>query len=68
MAPGDVIAFHALIVHGAGGYTVRYCGNDAVYYTGPGVHHGLRNPELGDRAPLDSAQYPTVWRDGHPAS
>ena len=74
MAPGDVIAFHAMIVHGAGGnltadrrrrgYTVRYCGDDAVYYAGPGVHHGIRNPTLEDGAPLTSDQYPMVWTAG----
>ena len=70
MQPGDLLAFHALTVHGAGGnetsqlrrrgYTVRYCGEAARYYAGPGSHPGLRNPELDDGAPLESAQYPRV--------
>lgn len=73
MMPGDVLAFHALSVHGAGGnltgdrrrrgYTVRYCGRDAVYYDGPGSHPGLRNPLLRSGDALDSDQYPVVWRN-----
>jgi len=71
MNPGDVIAFHALTVHGAGGnlrsdvrrrgYVVRYCGREAVYYGGPGPNAGLRNAELSDGMALDSGQFPVVW-------
>jgi ectoine hydroxylase-related dioxygenase (phytanoyl-CoA dioxygenase family) len=72
MAPGDLIAFHAMTVHGAGGnqrsdvrrrgYTVRYTGDDARYYAGPGTNQFLRNDTLDDGAVLDSKQYPVVWR------
>lgn len=71
MQPGDVVAFHALMVHGAGGndrddvrrrgYAVRYCGRDATYYAGPGTNGDLCNPGLADGDPLDSDQYPVVW-------
>lgn len=71
MQPGDVIAFHAMAVHAAGGnrtedrrrrgYTVRYCGDDATYFGGPGPNEGLRNPTLKTGDPIESAQYPCVW-------
>lgn len=71
MQPGDVIAFHAMAVHGAGGnhrldrrrrgYTVRYCGDDATYFGGPGPNAGLRNPNLKTGDDLASDQYPVVW-------
>ena len=71
MAPGDVVAFQALTVHGAPGnrtldvrrrgYTVRYCGGDARYTAEPGANPDLRNANLSDGAPLDSDQYPRVW-------
>lgn len=70
LAPGDVYAFHALTVHGAGGnlsatqrrrgYTVRYTGDDITYSGRPGTNRGLLNPLLKDGAPLDSEQYPLV--------
>ena len=70
LEPGDVYAFHALTVHGAGGnlsagqrrrgYTVRYTGDDIVYSSQPGSNKGLRNPLLKDGDPLDSEQYPLV--------
>ena len=70
LEPGDVYAFHALTVHGAGGnlsagqrrrgYTVRYTGDDIVYSSQPGSNRGLRNPLLKDGDPLDSEQYPLV--------
>ncbi|WP_417517225.1 phytanoyl-CoA dioxygenase family protein [Minwuia sp.] len=72
MKPGDVIAFHAMAVHAAGGnrradrrrrgYTVRYCGEDATYFGGPGPNAGLRNPSLKTGDPIESAQYPLVWQ------
>ena len=70
LEPGDVYAFHALTVHGAGGnlsantrrrgYTVRYTGDDITYSARPGTNKGLRNPQFrtGDR--LDGPQYPVV--------
>ena len=72
MEPGDVIAFHAMTVHGAGGnlrddvrrrgYTVRYTGDDARYDTRPGTAIPLLTDELRDGDPMDSALYPVVWR------
>ena len=71
MDPGDVLAFHAMTVHSAGGnlttdvrrrgYAVRYCGESCTYFAGPGPNRDLRNPALTDGDPLDSAQYPVVW-------
>ncbi len=71
LEPGDVYAFHALVLHGAGGnasdtvrrrgYTVRYTGDDATYSGRPGTNKGLRNSLLTDGDRLDSEQYPLVW-------
>ena len=68
--PGDVYAFHALVLHGAGGnasgtvrrrgYTARYTGDDVTYSSRPGTNKGLRNSLLADGDPLDSDQYPVV--------
>ncbi len=72
MEPGDVIAFHALTLHGAAGnrsserrrraYATRWCGDDTRYAARVGQisppigGHGL-NP--GDR--LECATFPKVW-------
>ena len=74
MEPGDVLAFHALVVHGSGGnhsntirrrgYAVRYTGREAVYCADLGSHLGNRNPTLKDGDVLDSEQYPVVWKNG----
>ena len=71
LEPGDVYAFHAMTVHGAGGnlrfdvrrrgYTVRYCGDDAVYDTRKGTQGHLRSESHRDGDQLDSDQYPLVW-------
>tara|TARA_B100001769_G_scaffold270981_1_gene263065 strand:+ start:3001 stop:3819 length:819 start_codon:yes stop_codon:yes gene_type:complete len=71
LEPGDVYAFHAMTVHGAGGnlrsdvrrrgYTVRYCGDDAVYDTRKGTQGHLRSEVHDDGDELDSDQYPLVW-------
>ena len=70
LKPGDVYAFHALTVHGAGGnhsqtrrrrgYAVRYTGDDVTYSTRLGVNAGLRCADLQHGDPLDSAQFPVV--------
>jgi ectoine hydroxylase-related dioxygenase (phytanoyl-CoA dioxygenase family) len=71
MEPGDVVAFHALTVHGAPanlssarrrGYTVRYCGPGMTYYAGPGTSPFLSDDALADGAPLEGDRYPVVWR------
>jgi ectoine hydroxylase-related dioxygenase (phytanoyl-CoA dioxygenase family) len=72
MEPGDVIAFHALTLHGASGnrstsrrrraWATRWCGDDARYATRVGQvsppleGHGLKP---GDR--LECATFPKVW-------
>lgn len=71
MQPGDVLAFQALAVHGAGGnhdgsvrrrgYTVRYTGDDARYSTRPGTSKPLQDPDLADGAPLSGPEFPLVW-------
>mmetsp|Transcript_26184 Transcript_26184/g.40979 ORF Transcript_26184/g.40979 Transcript_26184/m.40979 type:complete len:187 (+) Transcript_26184:625-1185(+) len=71
MQSGDVLAFHALVVHGScgnqsstkmrRGYVVRYTGDDAVYTTDIGSHKDLRNPLLKEGDKLDSEQYPVVY-------
>ena len=73
MTSGDLLAFHALIVHGSGGnhskelrrrgYAVRYTGDDVFYSKHKGSHLDLRNPELKDEDVLDSKQYPVVWKN-----
>ncbi|MDE0846982.1 MAG: phytanoyl-CoA dioxygenase family protein [Acidimicrobiales bacterium] len=69
--PGDVYAFHAMAVHGAGGnnrssvrrrgYTVRYTGDDAVYDDRTGTNLNLRSHSHQDGSLLDSARFPVVW-------
>ena len=66
MNPGDLLAFHALVVHGSAGnsskvrrrrgYAVRYTGKDVFYCTEKGSHPDLINPELEDGDCLDSKQ------------
>ncbi len=72
MEPGDVIAFHALTLHGASGnrstsrrrraYATRWCGDDARYgaragqISPPIQGHGLKP---GDR--LECETFPKVW-------
>ncbi|MDH3716171.1 MAG: phytanoyl-CoA dioxygenase family protein [Gammaproteobacteria bacterium] len=71
MEPGDVIAFHAMVVHGARansskqvrrGYAVRYTGEGATYHVGPGVNPRITNDTLRPGQQLDSAQYPVAYR------
>ena len=72
LQPGDVYAFDAMTVHGAGGnlrsdarrrgYTVRYCGDDAVYDTRKGTQGHLRSDQHSDGDALDSDLYPVVWQ------
>lgn len=72
LEPGDVYAFSAMAVHGAGGntsphvrrrgYTIRYTGDDAVYDTRIGTNENLRSADHADGDPLDSDRFPVVWR------
>jgi len=73
MEPGDVIAFHALTVHGGPGnrspgrrrgYTVRYCGPGMTYYAGPGTSPFLADPALADGSAIAGVRYPVVWPGG----
>jgi ectoine hydroxylase-related dioxygenase (phytanoyl-CoA dioxygenase family) len=71
MQPGDVVAFHYRVVHGARGnltsgrrraLSLRYVGDDARYVTRPGrtsppfPEHGMRD---GER--LREDWFPVVW-------
>ncbi|MDH3680070.1 MAG: phytanoyl-CoA dioxygenase family protein [Acidimicrobiia bacterium] len=70
LEPGDVYAFHAMTVHGAGGnhrsdvrrrgYTIRYTGDDAVYDTRVGTNKNLRSDVHADGDLLDSDRFPVV--------
>jgi ectoine hydroxylase-related dioxygenase (phytanoyl-CoA dioxygenase family) len=72
MEPGDLLAFHAMILHGSGGNTrsdrrrrgfaVRYTGDDATYDPRTGTNPGVYNPDLQPGDPMDSRQYPLVWQ------
>jgi ectoine hydroxylase-related dioxygenase (phytanoyl-CoA dioxygenase family) len=71
LAPGDVVAFHGLTVHGAGGnlrrdvrrrgYAVRYTGDDVVYDTRPGPNAHLKVAGIADGTPLSGPSFPQVW-------
>jgi ectoine hydroxylase-related dioxygenase (phytanoyl-CoA dioxygenase family) len=71
MQPGDVIAFHAMAVHGAGpnfradrrrrGYTVRYIGEGATYLYEDGMAAPLAIPELENGQPYSTDRTPVVW-------
>lgn len=71
MQPGDVIAFHAMTVHGAGsnlradrrrrGYTVRYIGEHATYQFEDGMAGPLEIDELENGQPYVSDRTPVVW-------
>ena len=70
LEPGDVYAFHAMLVHGSGGnlrhdrrrrgYAVRYTGDDAAYDTRIGTNLNLHSDAHADGDPLDSDRFPVV--------
>jgi len=72
LQPGDAIAFHSLMLHGAPGnststtrrrgVSVRVAGGDVVYFDGPVWNHDITNPALKGGDPLDSEQYPVIYR------
>ena len=72
MEPGDLLAFHSLIIHGAGGnanlkiprrgYAVRYTGDDVRYDQRPGTSLALHEPSLKDGQVLDGDRFPVVWK------
>jgi ectoine hydroxylase-related dioxygenase (phytanoyl-CoA dioxygenase family) len=72
MWPGDVVAFSLLTLHGASGnpsrnqprhaYTVRYAGDDVTYAPNAASTKELLVNTLSHGMPLDSPEYPVVWR------
>jgi len=72
MEPGDLLAFHSLIIHGSAGnthrknrrrgYAVRYAGDDVRYDERPGTSVPLHEASLNDGDLLDSERFPVVWR------
>jgi len=74
MEPGDVVAFYALTLHGAGGnqtvesrraYSVRYCGTDAKFFLGEGCLPFLTQANLknGESVSNDKEMHPVVYRN-----
>jgi ectoine hydroxylase-related dioxygenase (phytanoyl-CoA dioxygenase family) len=71
MEPGDLLAFHAQIVHGSGGnlrtdrrrrgYTVRYAGDAILYDARIGTNPALTRTDHRSGVPLDPAIYPLAW-------
>lgn len=72
LEPGDAIAFHALTVHTGGelapdaeprmGYSLRFTGPEVRYRLAPSMNQRVFNPDLKPGDPLDSDQYPVVYR------
>ncbi len=70
MEPGDVIAFHGLVVHGAGGnrsaqrrrraVSLRWMGDDAVFDDRPGTYPFEVAGQIPG-SPLQGKLYPQVW-------
>jgi ectoine hydroxylase-related dioxygenase (phytanoyl-CoA dioxygenase family) len=76
MEPGDAIAFHGLVVHGAGGnrsakrrrraVSLRWMGDDALFDDRPGTYPFDTAGQVPGTA-LQGALYPRVWpREGGP--
>jgi ectoine hydroxylase-related dioxygenase (phytanoyl-CoA dioxygenase family) len=68
--PGDVLAFHGLAVHRAGGnlssqrrrgYTVRYTGDDVRYAPRAGIHKMMLVAAKNAGDVLDCDRFPVVW-------
>jgi ectoine hydroxylase-related dioxygenase (phytanoyl-CoA dioxygenase family) len=70
MEPGDAIAFHGLVVHGAGGnrsaqrrrraVSLRWMGDDAVFDDRPGTYPFEVAGQIPG-LPLQGKLYPQVW-------
>ncbi|MEL7157539.1 MAG: phytanoyl-CoA dioxygenase family protein [Actinomycetota bacterium] len=70
MEPGDVLAFHAMTVHGAPanadpgrrrrGYAVRYTGDDAVYLEAEGMAQPLFADHLANGDPIGGPWFPQI--------
>lgn len=71
MRPGDVTFHHARLVHSAGpnltpnqsrrAYSVRYCGDDAVFRYRPGAPLKRAQRGLVDGSPIGDGAHPCVW-------
>ncbi len=72
MQPGDALAFAGMTLHGARGntsagarrrgYSIRYTGSDVIYDPRPGNTPALIRDFLTPGQPIDSREYPVVWR------
>ncbi len=72
--PGDCLAFHSMIMHGAPGnatmsrrrrgLALRYTGDDVVYDPREGTFQMVRDPEISAGAPMDCDLFPRVWPRG----
>jgi ectoine hydroxylase-related dioxygenase (phytanoyl-CoA dioxygenase family) len=72
MAPGDCLAFNAAVMHYAApnvtlgtrrrAVSVRFAGDDVTWQPRSYVPNVLDTPNLQPGDPLDSDQYPVVWR------
>lgn len=70
-APGDCIAFHGAMLHGATAnmsadtrrraLALRFAGDDATWRRRSYLPSQPDTPELTEGGPLDCAQYPRVW-------
>ncbi len=71
LAPGDCVAFHAAILHGASANTsssirrralaVRFTGDDVTWKPRNYIPSAPDQPDLVGGGPLDSDQYPRIW-------
>jgi ectoine hydroxylase-related dioxygenase (phytanoyl-CoA dioxygenase family) len=68
--PGDCVAFNAKTIHGATGnsdsrrraaYSVRWAGNDVVYFPRPTSSPPYRDPGLSSGQALESDVFPIVF-------
>ena len=70
--PGDCVAFHAAILHGATAnlsptirrraLAVRFAGDDVRWQPRAYIPSVPDRPDLTPGGPIDSDQYPVVWR------
>jgi ectoine hydroxylase-related dioxygenase (phytanoyl-CoA dioxygenase family) len=77
MQPGDAIAFHGLVIHGAGGnrsaqrrrraVSLRWMGDDAVFDDRPGTYPFEVAGQVAG-TPLRGALYPRVWSSLKPGT
>lgn len=73
LGPGDLTVHHARTLHAAGGnmsltrrrraISLRYCGDDAVYYFRPGAPRKAHHEFVAAGDSLDGPDCPVVWRE-----